>query len=393
MVRMPKWAIVLSVLCAAQGVLSMQERQVVSSGAPAASPFSPTVVADGLVYVSGLTGTDAPDRGPEPSVTVETRRVLDKLRTALEAAGSSLAQAVSINVYLKAAGDFEAMNAAYREYFTDKPPARTTVVAGLADGALVEMSAVAVPVGAPRETLLPAGWMKSPRPYSYIVRTSDFVFLSGLVSRRGTDDQTVSGSTTVQVKTILDNATTLLKTAGLTLDAVVAARVFITDDLYFEEMNEAYRSYFSVKPPARATAVMGLMGSDAKVEISLIASIQDKQVIGPLVSPTLPVSTAIRAGNRLFLSGVVGNTDANANDVAGQTRETLTRIGRTLESAGFSFRNVVDSTVYMPDIWQREKMNEVYREFFPENPPARTAVGAKLVSRAALVEMMMTAAK
>jgi len=49
----------------------------------------------------------------------------------------------------------------------------------------ITLSAIAVPTGASRETLLPAGWVKSPRPYSYIVRTSDLVFLSGLVSRRG----------------------------------------------------------------------------------------------------------------------------------------------------------------------------------------------------------------
>ena len=57
------------------------------------------------------------------------------------------------------------------------------------DGALVEMSAIAVPNGTEREVLHPVGWMKSPRPYSYIVRAGGLVFLSGLVSRRGTDDQ------------------------------------------------------------------------------------------------------------------------------------------------------------------------------------------------------------
>jgi 2-iminobutanoate/2-iminopropanoate deaminase len=233
--------------------------------------------------------------------------------------------------------------------------------------------------------------MKSPRPYSYIVRAGDLVFLSGLVSRRGTDDQVVPGPARLQTTTIIDNARTLLKTAGLTLADVVSARVFLTDDSYFEEMNAVYASNFQSEPPARATAVTGLMGPDAMVEISFIASVGKKEPIGPLLSPTLPVSTAIRAGRRVFLAGVLGNTDANVDNAAAQTRETLTRIGRTLESAGLSFKDVVDSTVYLPDLMHFGKMNDTFREFFPQQPPARTAVGAKLIARSALVEMMLTA--
>jgi len=349
------------------------------------------VVADGLIYVSGLAGTGADGKPAGPDVSAQARRALERLSQVLEAAGSSLAQAVNVNVYLARAQDFDAMNTVYREFFADKPPARTTVAVDLPGGELVEISAVAVPNGAPRETLLPAGWMKSPRPYSYIVRAGDLVFLSGLVSRRGTDDQVVVGPVRLQMTTILDNARTLLKTAGLTLADVVSARVFVTDDSFFEEMNAVYASHFASEPPARATAVTGLMGPDAKVEISLIASVGPKEAIGPLLSPTLPVSTAIRAGRRLFLAGVLGNTDENVDDAAAQTRETLTRIGRTLESAGLSFADVVDSTVYLPDLMQFTKINDAYREFFPKQPPARTAVGARLIARRALVEMMLTA--
>jgi len=228
---------------------------------------------------------------------------------------------------------------------------------------------------------------------SYIVRTGDLVFLSGLVSRRGTDDQVVVGSAKEQTKTILDNAATLLRTAGLTLEDVVAARVFITDDLYFEDMNEVYRTYFPRKPPARATAVVGLMGVDSKIEITLIASVSPKTALGPQVAPTLPLSTAVRTGSLTFLSGVLGNTDANAGDLPAQTREVLTRIGRTLNAEGLAMSDVVDSTVYMTDVTQHAKMNDVYKEFFLTEPPARTTVGTRLVSKGGLVEILMTAVK
>jgi 2-iminobutanoate/2-iminopropanoate deaminase len=217
------------------------------------------------------------------------------------------------------------------------------------------------------------------------------VFLAGLVSRRGADDSLVPGSINIQTRTILDNAGVLLKTAGLSYADVVASRVFLTDDTYFEAMNNEYRQYFSEAPPARATAVTDLMGLESMVEITLIATAGRKEVLGASVSPSLPLSPAVRSGDLVFLSGVLGNTSANADDVAAQTRETMARIGRTLEGVGLSFRHVVDSTIYLPDLWNQKKVDDIYREFFAVEPPARTSVGARLVTRAGLIEMMMTA--
>ncbi len=354
-------------------------------------PFSTAVMAGGLVFVSGLSGAVEDGKLTGTDIQTQTRRVLDRLRAVLEQAGSSLAQAVSVHVYLRRATDFDVMNAVYRQYFAEAPPVRTTVVTDLAEGAQVAMSAIAVPVGAPREALHPAGWMKSPRPYSYIVRTGSLVFLAGLVSRRGTDDQVVPGPVALQVRTILDNAGILLKTAGLSYANVVSARVFLADNSYFEAMNEEYASYFKTSPPARATAVTGLMGVDASVEITLVATAGDRQVLGPALSPSLPISSAVRAGDFVFLSGVLGNTDTNMNDIAGQTRETFERIRRTLDAVGLSFPHIVDNTVYLPDILHQKRVDEICYEFFPTDPPARSSVGARLVVRAGLIEMMMTA--
>jgi len=373
-------------------VSTMQDRQVVSIDGVSGELASPAVKAGGLVFVSGVSPTGADGKPAGADIASQTRLAIERLATVLEAAGSSLAHAMSVHVYLKLASDFDAMNGVYRQAFSDKPPARTTVVTDLGGGASISMSAIAVPVGASREVLHPAGWMQSPRPYSYIVRAGGLVFLSGLVSRRGTDDQVVPGSVAFQTKTILDNAGVLLKTAGLSFQHVVAARVFLTDDSLFEEMNNQYRLYFTADPPARATAVTELMGHDALIEITLIASESGKQVLGPAVSPSLPLSTAVRAGDLLFLSGVLGNTDANASDLPAQTKEIYARIRRTLEGAGLSFSHVVDNTVYVRDVWQQRQVDAISREIFPKDPPARTVVGAKLVARTGLVEMMMTAA-
>ena len=370
----------------------MQERQVVKVDGASSDVASAAIKAGGLIFVSAVTGTGADGKVVGSDIESQTRKAIERLKDVLEAEGSSLAQVVSVHVYLKRAADYDVLNGVYRQTFVDKPPVRTTVVTDLGPDKLIAMSAIAVQNGAARETMHPAGWMKSPRPYSYIVRAGNFVFLSGLVSRRGTDDQPVPGSVSFQTKTILDNAGVLLKTAGLSYADVVAARVFLTDDSLFEEMNDQYRRYFTTEPPARATAVAELMGNDSAVEITLIASTSGKQVLGPAVYPSLPLSTAVRAGDLMFLSGVLGNTDTNGSDLSAQTREVFSRVGRTLDGVGLSFGHVVENTVYLTDIWQQRQLDGISREIFPQNPPARTVVGARLVARAGLVEMMMTAA-
>lgn len=369
------------------------QRRVMTEGTAEADPCRPAVTAGGLVYVSGVFGTDDNGDLAGPDVESQTRQALDRMREVLEQAGSSLAHTVSVSVFLKDPADYSAMNEVYASYFPDDPPVRTTVVSDLLLGARVQMAAVAVPVGATREVLHPSGWATPARPYSYIVRTEDLVFLAGLVSRRGRDDTPVPGSVTVQTRTILTNARTLLRAAGVGLDDVVMSRVFLTDEAQYDEMNNTYRTYFRTAPPARATAVAPLIGPDAALEITLVATRGTKTVVGPVVAPSLPLSTGIRAGDRLFLSGVLGNTDANVMDGAAQTREALTRIGRTLSDAGMGFENVVESRVYLSDLFRFAEMDEVYREWFPVEPPARTAVGLGLVSRNPLVEIGLTAVR
>jgi len=382
-------AIAVAVTAAVGGAEAMQQRRVVNV-AGSAPGGSAAVVAGGLVFVSGIRAGE-PAQLAGADIATQTQRVLDRLKSTLDAAGSSLAQAATVHVFLKQAADFEAMNGVYRKVFADNPPTRTTIVSDLADGALVEMSAVAVPNGAPRETMHPAGWMKSPRPYSYIVRTQDFVFLSGLVSRRGSDDQPVTGPMATQVKTVLDNAGELLKTAGVGFADVVSARVFITDTAAFQEMNGEYRKYFATDPPVRATVVTPLMGATSNLEITLVASRVGRQIVVPGAGTT-PLSSAIRAGRLVFLSGMLGNTAANATDVAAQTRETLTRASGALQKAGLTFSEVAEHVVYLPDLASRRLVDPILRETFPKDPPATTVIGAKLVSPTGLVELMMTAA-
>jgi 2-iminobutanoate/2-iminopropanoate deaminase len=165
--------------------------------------------------------------------------------------------------------------------------------------------------------------------------------------------------------------------------------VFLTDDTSFDRMNAEYHRHFLIEPPARATTIVGLMSPDATIEISLIASTADKQVLGTPMAPSLPFSAGIRAGRWIFLSGVVGNTVINIADTPAQARECLKYLAQTLEASGASFADVVDSTVYLTHLWQTSEIDKIYRDVFPIEPPARTIVGASMVSRGAVIEILV----
>jgi reactive intermediate/imine deaminase len=391
---MVKAAVAAAVL-AAVSFIPMQSKQIVTIGPAPVGPYSPAVKAGGFIYVSGTLAQD--DAGALVSagdVRAQTRRVIERIREILKAAGSSLDRVVSVTVYLRRAADFQAMNDVYRTYWAEDPPTRTTVVADFVlPGALVEISMIAVPTGGDRVVIHPKDWQRSPNPYSYAIRSGDTVFLSGLVSRNGRDNTVVKGDVTTQTKVVLDNAGELLKAAGLTHANVVSSRVYLPDTADFQAMNAAYRQYFPSAPPARATVQAALAGADYVVEITLVASSAAKEAVsdGRPANPNL--SAAVRAGSRVYLSGMLGNTPETKGDPGAQTKETLARIKNTLAAAGLTPADVVDGVVYLTDVANFSAMNQQYRAFFERDFPARATVGTGLVAPDGLVEIMLTAVK
>jgi 2-iminobutanoate/2-iminopropanoate deaminase len=395
-------SIALVIAAAALAGAQPPTRQVITTGGNPNLPFSPAVKAGGFVYVAGAIG-DGSTPLPKDDVRAQTRQTLDGIARTLKAAGSSLANAASVTVYLRNASDFAAMNEVYATYFPTSPPARTTVVVtqplASADG-LVEISMIAVPDGGERVVIHPADWVKSPAPYSYGIKSGDTLFLAGLVSRNGKDNSNVRGDITAQTRTVLDNGASILKQAGMSFADVVAARVYLTDDSMFQAMNAAYRPYFGNIPPARLTVRGGLTGPDYLVEISMVAvkdatrlAVTTPNADGTAGRVNANLSSAIRVGNRLYVSGITGNTPSNRGDAKAQAAEVLARTGRTLKAAGFDWSDVVDATVFMSDMTKFNDMNAAYRPTFQKEFPARATVGLPPVGGETLVEMMFVAVK
>jgi 2-iminobutanoate/2-iminopropanoate deaminase len=369
-------------------------KQVITRGPDRNLPFSAAVKAGGFIFVSGTIS----DQGGD--IRAQTKWCLEDLDRTLKAAGSSLQNAASINVYLKNQGDFAAMNEVYRTFFTSDPPARTTIVADLVvPEGVVEMSAVGIPNGAERAVIHPPGWIKSPNPYSYAIKSGDTLFLAGLIARNGKDNSIVEGDITVQLRTAMDNARQILEAAGYSMTDVVSVKNYISDTKQFAEMNKAYQAYFPKDPPARATVVAPLTGPQYVYETQMVAVKGSRDPIttpsadGAPGKPNPNLSSAIRVGNRLFLSGMLGNTAGNKGDTTAQTRELLARVERTLKAAGFDWAHVVEGVVYITDVKNFPGMNSGYRATFTKEFPARATVRTGLVAPDGLVEIMFTAVK
>lgn len=104
-----------------------------------------------------------------------------------------------------------------------------------------------------------------------------------------------------------------------------------------------------------------------------------------------PYSQAIVVDNLVFTAGQVGLDPATMELVEGgveaQTRQVLTNLKHVLEKADSGLNFIIKTTVFLQDMNDFVRMNSVYAEFFPENPPARSTVQVAGLPKGALVEI------
>jgi enamine deaminase RidA (YjgF/YER057c/UK114 family) len=134
------------------------------------------------------------------------------------------------------------------------------------------------------------------------------------------------------------------------------------------------------------------MNPDLSVEITLVA-VKDpgRKVIGQ--PSALPLSPAIAAGGRLFVSGMLGNTADTTGNVSAQTKLMVDRIGQTLASGGHAWSDVREAVLYVTDIATRDVVLAEMAKAFPGRWPAGLVVETALVAPDGNVELMVTASK
>lgn len=216
------------------------------------------------------------------------------------------------------------------------------------------------------------------RPYTPGVLAGETLYISGQVDK--------DPKTGVQPKSIADqtrlamtNMGHVLRAAGMDFGNVVSCHVQLRDMGQYMEMNEVYGKFFAPDHyPARTTLEFPGLPGGANIEVTCIAY-ADKSKISVVTPPAGsippargPYSSAVFAGDTLYVSGIGGRT-AKTNDLdtttEGQTKQTMENIGQILAAAGLQHKDAVFTNVYFLDPAGPKggvygKLNSVYKDSF-----------------------------
>lgn len=109
----------------------------------------------------------------------------------------------------------------------------------------------------------------------------------------------------------------------------------------------------------------------------------------------LPFSPAIQKDGTLYVSGQAGygSNGKTPEDFEEEVKTSLNNVHKVLQEAGYDFSDVVTVNVYLTDMGMIERMNAVYKQFFPEPRPARTTVAVAKLVGTARVEITVVAKK
>jgi 2-iminobutanoate/2-iminopropanoate deaminase len=110
----------------------------------------------------------------------------------------------------------------------------------------------------------------------------------------------------------------------------------------------------------------------------------------------LPFSPVVEANGFVFLAGQVGappGGDVVPGGIQAEVRQVLDNVGALLRAVDLDYSDVVRCTVFLVDMGDFAAMNEVYREYFPVDPPVRATVGVSALAGQFKVEIDVTAAR
>jgi 2-iminobutanoate/2-iminopropanoate deaminase len=369
-------------------------------------PYSPGVVAGELVFLAGQ-GSRDPKTGRHPEgFEAQVRQAIENLRAVLEAGNMDLRNLASCHVYLDDLGNYARMNSVYGEMMKEASPVRTTIaMPALPDESHVEIACIAARNAAMKKPVSRDGKPPAkPGLFPPGVQVGDWLFTSGAGSRNPVTGQHPEGFE-AQVKQVMENLGEVLKAGGVGYPNVVWANIYLDDAANIAATDQVFNSCFENGKRARTVSIVRTIPGDSHVEITLLAASADALKAGKAAAthtrPSQPGATAadlvLREGERrvrvgpLFLSA----QSAPGGTIEDQVRAILETHKKTLAPMQMDLSNVVNANVYLKDIADFPKMNAVYRQFFPNDPPARTTVQVKQPgsSPGALVEISLVAFK
>jgi 2-iminobutanoate/2-iminopropanoate deaminase len=235
----------------------------------------------------------------------------------------------------------------------------------------------------------PAG-ASANRLYSPGVDAGDYLYVSGQGPRK--PDGSLPANFHDQVRQVLDNVQTIVKSAGLSMEHVVYIQVYLEDMNKYDELRKTISEYFGKSQPAQA--VLGVARTpDSPIEINAVAvrNLADKKpVYPPNYKSDAHAPPGMLTHDRLFVSSMAGADPASGrvpDDPASQVDLALDRVEAVVKAAGLELKNMVFVNPYLtPEIPMRV-MNERYaRRFEFGNTPARATIQVSSLPGGAHIE-------
>lgn len=357
-------------------------------------PYSPGILVDRTLYVAGQGSANAQDVRPS-DFRDQVKQSLENVRGVLQAAGMDFDNVVWMNVYLTRADDIDAMNDVYWKEIGANPPARSVMVIGaLVGGDSVEINCVAVKDKAHRRAVWPQGWPRSEHKDPPAIQANDMLYLS---TQDGADPTTgkLADSFTREAKQALDNVATILRAAHMSMKNVLWVNPYMSVSGQYDAMGDVYKTYFEFgNTPGRGTIQVVALPNGSHIEFSCIAGadLAKRKAIRPRnMPPSATASPGILYGNTLYLSakdGFIPGQGMVTQDFDLQLRQSMRNLLDGLEEADMDFSNVVFTTVYLRDIKDFDKMNNLYKAFFKGSYPTRTTIQQNFDSTAEAAEQI-----
>ncbi len=394
-------------------------------------PISTAIQVGNWVFVSGQLATDY-ETGLAPAATInpsqrfhasavksQARHIFDNVGTIMEEAGSSIDNLVRIDQFTPDKKHIDGYLETRNEYITKDRPASTALQmeALMVADAVIELDCIGiVPAAGLEKTALYTDKAAKPLAgYSVGIKAGDYVFGAGasptdfkgsssyfgvagtgLAPSARVDPNFWYGSP-VKAQTLYDlhKLEAYLEAGGTSLKHCVKAQVYLSYMEDYYAFQEVWRDYFGDNPPATTVVPVKGMGiHESRVEINVVAVVPDGaakiEVLNEAkgITPLGHEPLAVRAGDFLFLSGLVGvDTQGDipgllparafpyfGSPAKAQMRIILEKATAICQAAGTGLDSIARAQIFYTDFRDLAPSMEVWAEAFPNDPPACTLI-------------------
>jgi len=393
-------------------------------------PFSRSVITGNLMFCTGMDGSDI-ETGRICSANIENQTIiaLDKVKDALNEAGTNLNNIVRTVILLNSMTDYQRFREAETKYYqqhaphlVNEPPVSKVIEYKSHSKAevLVEIDVTAVisrDMPGWEVKTYPLSYAGVQQPYAKATIVGNLIYLAGIDGRNFETGQVTSNNIRKQMWAALENVKSTLRGLGTTMDSIVDTVMLLTDLKNYASMRETESEFLQsharrlVDDPPASTFIKtaSLAAPECLVEIQATAVLsQDrpgwkvtkypewcggKRLVIPWFDAGMPhLSKAVVVGDFILGGGCSARTAASeatiGTTISEQMKVTLGVIKDTIEDAGGDMENIIQTFIMLKDIndyhLMREAEIEFYRQYAPRlvvEPPVSTVIQPHALAR------------